>query len=158
MANPTKLIKLAQEHLNGEEVKYWVFGAFKSEIMGKSTLRNGLFIATDKQVFFYCKKSFGYETETFPFSNISSIETGKGAMGHKLSIIASGNRAEMSMINTGQFAELVEYVRSKIGKTSAPAETTVDTTDELRKYKALMDDGIISEVDFESKKKQLLGI
>ncbi|MCG7346407.1 PH domain-containing protein [Sporosarcina sp. ACRSL] len=160
MAKPEKLIKFAQEHLNGEEVKYWIFGAFKSEIMGKSTLRNGLFIATDRQVFFYCKKTFGYETESFPFSNISSIEAGKGAMGHKLNIFASGNKAEMSMINTGQYAEFVEYVRSRIGKSSAPApvETKVDTSEELRKYKALVDDGIISEEDFAEKKKQLLGI
>ena len=105
MAKTHKLVKYAQEHLNGEEVKFWVFGAFKSEILGKGTLRNGIFIATNRQVFFYCKKTFGYETETFPFSNISSIETGKGAMGHKISVIASGNKAEMSMINTGKFAE-----------------------------------------------------
>lgn len=160
MAKAEKWIKLAQEHLNGEEVKYWVFGAFKSEVMGKSTLRNGVFIATDRQVFFYCKKTFGYETESFPLSNISSIEAGKGAMGHKLNIIASGNKAEMSMINTGQYAEFVEYVRNNIGKTTKPttAETTVDATEELRKYKTLMDDGIISEEDFAEKKKQLLGI
>lgn len=158
MAKPEKLVKFAEEHLNGEEVKYWVFGAFKSEILGKSTLRNGLFIVTDRQVFFYCKKTFGYETESFPFSNISSIETGKGAMGHKLNIIVSGNKAEMSMINTGQYKEFVEYVQSKIGKTSAPAATTVDASEELRKYKALVDDGIISEEDFAEKKKQLLGI
>jgi hypothetical protein len=35
-------------------------------------------------------------------------------------------------------------------------ETSV--TDEIRKYKALLDDGIISEEDFNLKKKQLLGI
>ncbi|MHC8516210.1 PH domain-containing protein [Sporosarcina sp. ITBMC105] len=158
MAKPEKLVKLAQEHLKGEDVKYWVFGAFKSEMLGKSTLRNGVFIATNRQVFFYCKKTLGYETESFPLSNISSIETGKGALGHKLNIIASGNKAEMSMINKGQYAEFVDYVHNNIGKPSNSAVTQSDNTDELRKYKSLLDEGVITEEDFESKKKQLLGI
>jgi len=34
----------------------------------------------------------------------------------------------------------------------------IDTTDELRKYKALLDDGIITQEEFDSKKKQLLVI
>lgn len=162
MARQEKLVTLAQEHLNGEEVNYWVLGSFKSDFLGSTKPRTGVFIATDRQVFFYCKKTFGFETDTFPYSNISSIEAGKGALGYKLSIIASGNKVEMSMIVKGQFPELVDYVRSKIGKPSTSAavkaETTLDSAEELRKYKALMDDGIISEEDFASKKKQLLGI
>ncbi len=39
------------------------------------------------------------------------------------------------------------------------AETTsTDTTEELRKYKILLDDGIITQEEFEVKKKQLLGL
>lgn len=161
MAKPEKLVKLAQEHLNGEEVKYWVFGAFKTEIMGNSTLRNGVFIATERQVFFYCKKTFGFETESFPLSNISSVEIGKGALGHKINIIASGNKAEMGMINKGQYAEFIEYVRSQIGKSKtsdAVAEPMLDASTELRKFKELLDDGIISQEDFDAKKSQLLGV
>lgn len=33
-----------------------------------------------------------------------------------------------------------------------------DPTDEIRKYKGLLDDGIITQEDFDAKKKQLLGI
>lgn len=161
MASPKKLVKLAQEHLNGEEVKYWVFGAFKTEVMGANTLRNGVFIATERQIFFYCKRTFGFETESFPLSNISSIEAGKGALGHKINIIASGNKAEMSMINKGQYAEFIEYVRNSIGKTTTPAavaEPTLDAAGEIRKFKALLDEGIISQEDFDVKKEQLLGV
>lgn len=35
---------------------------------------------------------------------------------------------------------------------------TVDSVEEIKKYKALMDEGIISQEEFDAKKKQLLGI
>jgi len=159
MSKADKFLKLAQEHLNGEEVKYWVFGMFKSKIMGKDTVRNGIFIATDRQVFFYCKKLTGFESESFPFSNISSVEIGKGMLGHKINIIASGNKAEMTGINLGQVNEFVEYVRSKIGKsTGSSAPSTTSAADELKKFKELLDEGILTQEEFDAKKKQLLGI
>ena len=34
----------------------------------------------------------------------------------------------------------------------------VSSADEIRKYKELMDEGIITEAEFEAKKQQLLGI
>ena len=44
--------------------------------------------------------------------------------------------------------------------TQVPQEesTIHDSLDDLRKYKELLDDGIITQRDFEAKKKQLLGI
>ena len=38
------------------------------------------------------------------------------------------------------------------------AEINSDKTDEIRNYKKLLDDGIITEEEFEAKKKQLLGL
>lgn len=36
--------------------------------------------------------------------------------------------------------------------------TTASNVDEIRKYKELLDDGIIIQDEFEAKKKQLLGL
>jgi len=45
------------------------------------------------------------------------------------------------------------------GKTSAMSKLPVESnTEEIRKYKALLDDGIITQDEFEAKKKQLLGL
>ena len=38
------------------------------------------------------------------------------------------------------------------------AASTVSSADELRKFKGLLDDGIISQEEFDAKKKQLLGL
>lgn len=42
--------------------------------------------------------------------------------------------------------------------TSLQSFSKLDTPDELRKYKSLLDDGIINEQEFNAKKKQLLGL
>lgn len=39
-----------------------------------------------------------------------------------------------------------------------PAEPTADTANELKKYKELLDSGVITQDDFDAKKKQLLGL
>lgn len=156
----TALLRAAKKQLNDEKILFWVFGIYKTKSLGKDTVRNGLFIATDRQIFFYAERFTGFETESFPFSNISSLEIGKGAMGHKINIIASGNKSEMYGINLGQVDQFVDYVRSKIGKSSSitVSPLPLDPTDQLRKYKSLLDDGIISVEEFDLKKKELLGL
>ncbi|AQU81066.1 hypothetical protein AJGP001_11035 [Planococcus faecalis] len=137
---------------------YWVYGVYKTKSLGNDTIRNGLFIATERQIFFYAERFTGFETESFPFSNISSLEIGKGLTGHKINIIASGNKSEMYGINYGQVDQFVEYARSKIGKSSSTpfAPVSVDVAEQLRKYKSLLDDGIINEEEFIAKKLELL--
>ena len=43
-------------------------------------------------------------------------------------------------------------------KNNAPASTTLSSADELKKYKELFDMGVISQEEFDAKKKQLLGL
>lgn len=62
--------------------------------------------------------------------------------------------------------EFMEQVRKDAAPTTAAtlvqskrqSEPQPSPVDELRKCKALLDDGIISQEEFESKKKQLLGL
>ena len=84
----------------------------------------------------------------------------------------AGNRnpfeSENSFIVQKQFAELgrniYEYInrriaeskKNKINQSSAPA--TVSPAEELKKFKELLDLGVISQEEFDAKKKQLLGL
>ncbi|MFS0783294.1 SHOCT domain-containing protein [Bacillus sp. 1P06AnD] len=58
--------------------------------------------------------------------------------------------------------EIQKYVEDMIANRNKNSviiqEVKTDVSEEIRKFKALMDDGIISEEEFQSKKKQLLGI
>ena len=59
--------------------------------------------------------------------------------------------------------KVYNYVNSKIKETRSNRNTgnnasSVSNADEIRKYKKLLDDGIITHREFEAKKKQLLGL
>lgn len=56
-----------------------------------------------------------------------------------------------------------EYIQAQINRPTAvvvePAQPQATSpVDELRKYKQLLDDGIITQAEFDAKKKQLLGL
>jgi hypothetical protein len=183
MASYKKLFELVQQHLDPDEpILASVVGAYETQILGSNTVRNGMFAATDRRVIFYAKKMVGYDFESFPYDNISSFEQSKGLMGHKVKFFASGNEAAVKWINQGELDDLVREVRSRMrGGTSAavpaappmpdPAADPVPTTapsrsvppnpvadpvEEIRRYAALRDDGIITEEEFQEKKRQLL--
>lgn len=158
----SKQLKFAKEHLEpGEKVIEGVFGAYETKSLGTDTVKNGIFLATDKRLFFYGKRTFGFDSESFPYSNISSIEFGKKAMGHTLSFYASGNKVTMKWINAGDVASFVNYVKTKMDeKNSRKINTTVKNSavEQVKEMKELLDMGIITLDEFEFKKKELLGL
>ena len=56
--------------------------------------------------------------------------------------------------------KLDSYLKQFVGGSEEEHETipNIDPADEIRKYKKLLDDGIITEEEFNGKKAQLLGL
>lgn len=52
----------------------------------------------------------------------------------------------------------IKNATEKIMSQSTRTATDLSPADELRKFKQLLDEGVISEADFEQKKKQMLGL
>ena len=52
----------------------------------------------------------------------------------------------------------IQQILSTRNNNPIPATTTTSNADEIRKYKGLLDDGIITEEEFNAKKKELLGL
>jgi len=160
MASVKKLTQLAKEHLQvDEEIKHIISGQYETKILGKDSIRKGIFLATNKRLVFFAKKITGFELEVFPYSNISSIEMSKGIMGHSMSFFASGNKAKMKWIkeeNKGDVQKFVEYVKENIGKKSSSENSSSDIADQIKKLADLRQKGILSEDEFQSKKTQLL--
>jgi len=116
---------------------------------------------TDKRV--YGKAAFGKRVD-LPLDKISAVGTGlfktvavstsSGAI--KFSMVANNNE-----IHTEISKLLLE--RQDVSATKAASATPVNpiassNADEIKKYKELLDSGIITQEEFDAKKKQLLGL
>lgn len=161
MANYEKNLTFLKEHLDvSETIKASVFGSYEGKLMGNDTLKSGVFAATEKRVIFFSKKLFGFELESFPFKNISSIEKSKGLMGYSITIHASGNNAKMKWIQKGEIDKFTEFVDSNIGQSSQQTNSQIhnenDIPSQIKKLSELFQQGILTEEEFSTKKQQLL--
>lgn len=128
----------------------------------------GLVVLTDRRVLFTAEGMGKTKLEDFPYSKISSVQTSTGMMFGEITIYVSGTKAQITNLLKARAPEIGDYIRSRISEepTAPPAAATApqataavaDPTDELRRYAALRDDGIISAEEFEAKKRQILGL
>jgi hypothetical protein len=121
-----------------------------------STKGPGAMVVTDRN--FHASKFTGMlsaEKITIPLEKISSFS---------ISGINNLNITEGTLVHTYPSASnprgIVGAIRAgKASPTPSPAAApAVDAATELRKFKALLDDGIITQEDFDKKKTALLGI
>lgn len=158
-----KFIEHAKDLLdNNEEILYSVFGAYETEMLGQDTIRNGIFLATNKRLFFYGKKLTGYNSESFPYSNISSFEASKNLMGYQFKFFASGNKVTIKWISEGDIEDFISYVRNNSGKQDNDT-SNVNTqsnnksiASELRELAKLRDEGVLTDEEFQKEKEKLL--
>jgi|SRR5687767_2066278 len=161
MAKKDKLLDRAAEHLKpSERPVQAVQGSYETKIMGNDSTRTGVLIATDRRLVFYAKKLAGFDFESFPYENISSIEQSKGMTGGKVAFFASGNKVAMKFIRDGDLPAFVNYVQSRMGKPAASTQASTalgGVADELTKLASLRDSGVLSEDEFNVQKAKLLG-
>ena len=99
-----------------------------------------------------------------PIDKISSVSSVKATSGVIIST-ASGKQKFHWLENYEQICEeLQNQMIERQNKASTPVQTTIkqevapSDADELKKFKELLDSGIISQEEFDAKKKQLLGL
>ena len=117
-------------------------------------------VVTDKRV--YGKTSFGKQVD-LPLDSISAVGTSvfKGiAVG-----TSSGRIKFLGISNRNEIYEEIKKIladrQTKEVKASAPVTNITQaqsSADELKKFKELLDSGIITQEEFDAKKKQLLGL
>lgn len=167
MAKIDKLLAHAEAHLQaGETMTASVMGAREVVMMGTSSTRSGVLIATDRRVVFYAKKMWGFDLESFPFEKISSFEHGKSAMGHYVTFYASGNHVSVKWLTPAKdfeaFLEVVKtamtsHASSASGRgTEDASHSRSDIMQQLRELAELRDAGIVTTDEFERKKVELL--
>ncbi|KRL56628.1 DUF4429 domain-containing protein [Furfurilactobacillus rossiae] len=112
--------------------------------------------------------------KTIPLKSITAVQIKKPGLtnGYIQFTIPGGNESHGGVLNAThdentvmfsghyfkQMQELKETVEQIIFADSSSSDSFVDAADQIRKMKYLLDDGIITEDEFNEKKKQLLGI
>jgi hypothetical protein len=161
MAEPKHTQYFRKRHLEPNESIYASAAGYIGKMMGRGddTQHNGALIITDRRVVFYRKGVFGEVLETMPLKSITSVEQ-KSLMGHRtLRLHTSHDDLEFKCFEKGPYQEVVAAIEegrkanSPVGDAAAVRESPADT---LRKLGDLRDSGILSEEEFESKKRKLL--
>lgn len=159
-----KNIEGAREHLeDDEEIIDYLYGTYESKRFGQDSLRNGVLIATDNRIIFYGKKMMGYDLETIDYHRISSIDYNKGPLSGNLKIYTSGNDIEFSTSMEHNARDLMRLIKEKQNAPKEETTTIVNSpgkspAEEIKEYKELLDMEIITQKEFDAKKKELLDL
>jgi hypothetical protein len=90
-------LEALSSHLDeGESVLISCDGAYDTKSLASKTVKNGVLLATAKRVIQFGKRLFGFNQETFPLQNITTIEVSKGFMGKRIVIKMSGTSLRLS--------------------------------------------------------------
>jgi len=119
-------------------------------------------VVTDKRV--YGKTSFGKQVD-LPLDSISAVGTSLfkgisvGTSSGKISFLAISNRDEIY----GEIKKILadrqeKEIKVKASTPIANITQELSNADELKKFKDLLDNGVITQEEFDAKKKQLLGL
>lgn len=111
---------------------------------------------TDKRV--YGKTAFGRSID-LPLDSISSVGS---SMFNGIAVATSSGKIKFLFIENAQSIrnEITNLLisRQKEQKDANKSISPTNNADEIKKYKELLDSGVITEDEFNQKKKQLLGL
>lgn len=122
-------------------------------------LRSYELIVTDKRV--YGRVAFGKRVD-LPVDSISSTATIRLFKG--ISVATSSGKISFLVIKNADEIYgivnkiLIERQKEKAKEVAPVTIAQSDEADQLRKYKDLLDSGVITQEEFDAKKKQLLGL
>ena len=131
---------------------------------------NGILVCTNSRLIFINKGLMSLKVEDFPLKNISSIQYETGILMGKITIFASGNRADIGNIEKAYVRNFAEYVRAKIsdiGKSSTSSQPTQPTSTQaaddeiiaqLERLAVLKEKGILTDEEFAAQKARILGM
>ena len=128
-------------------------------VVGKRILDSYELTITDKRI--YGKVAFGKRVD-LPIDSISAISIRPLMKGVAVST-ASGKISFLLLENVNQIYDVMNKLlierqeQTRNAPVTAPV-VTMSNADELKKYKELLDTGIITQEEFDAKKKQLLGL
>lgn len=152
------------EYKNGEVIKYATSG-LKEE---QNESRTVLILCTNRRVLFLNKNMFfGGDSTDIPLNMVNSVQLTTHLLLADITIINGATATKLKQLNKDAARILAKTIKEESLKfqqrllhpqSESNSNQQLDIPDQIRKYKQLADDGIITEDEFNAKKKQLLGL
>lgn len=106
---------------------------------------------------------YGIKSTEIPLDMVNGVSYGKGLILGKVAVTNGASTTMIENIEKGNAPILADRIKAmaehyKVNLRNPAATSTLDGPDQIRKYKALADDGIITQAEFEAKKAQILGL
>lgn len=98
----------------------------------------------------------GFEFNTIPRKTITTINIETGMIFSTVEVFVGSVAHKLEKVASPFATKLREILLTKPPEKKEIQQT--DPTDQIRKYKSLLDDGIISQEEFDKKKKEILGL
>ena len=122
------LAQLKARLADGEEAMHCVIGSRNEEYfparLGRSLIfwllensKKGIFVATPGRMIYFAKTITGFEFKDFPYKDISSLETSKKLMGHKVEVVSFGNKVYLKWIKDKELEAFLQYAKARVGET-----------------------------------------
>lgn len=118
---------------------------------------NYAYAITNKRIVMGQKKMIGEVSKSVLLSNINDITYKKGIALGVITIDSSAEKFNVALENTNS-GKLYNLIQELIIKLKNPHSSTSNELDQLEKLKQLKDRGIITQREFDLKKKQILGL
>ena len=157
MFGTKKEIKALPKYIDeSEQIQYVASG-----LTGENSI---LLVLTDERMIFLDKGiAYGIRKTEIPLDKINSVSYEKGMLTSTLKMFTGAAPVEIRSIPNSSIEPLTaainkEIKRSKQPKTVILNNAATSVADEIRNFKSLLDDGIISQAEFDEKKKELLGL
>lgn len=120
-----------------------------------------LIVSTDKRVIFLDKGMiFGLKQIEIPLNKINSIGQKRGLILGEIEIWDGASKMKITHISKetlDPFVKAVNGAKERMEKPKQHSVNQVSAADELIKFKGLLDQGVITQEEFDKKKKELLG-
>lgn len=152
-----KEIKALHKYINDDEQIQYVASGLTEE-------NSILLVLTDERMIFLDKGiAYGVRKTEIPIDKINSVSYDKGMLMSKLKVFNGAALIEIRGIPNTSIEPLTAAINTEIKRAKTPNTVMVNNskpsvTDEIRNYKSLLDDRIITQEEFDAKKKELLGL
>ena len=126
----------------------------------------GILCSTNKRLVFVDKGMlYGLKVEDFPYDKITSIQYETGMLMGKITIFASGNKADIDHIDKKQARDFGEYVRARVTASAesaapqasaAPAVHINQKLDALERLSKLKEAGVLTDEELQAEKAKIM--